>query len=137
MGWRRTAESYSNCSANGATTQGEHLARFGTPWPTEQMADPCMFSSSIDRTGHFIFDQRWIVGIWFGPSGGREFQTSVECDGGFITGRHHQLHRAGPAETCPSKNFIHQLAAYALLAVRRSCPHGDKVRSRCVLLIEG
>jgi len=60
----------------------------------------------------------------------------LEENGRFVVARHHQLQDTRLAPLCPFENFIYQQAAYAMLTVCRGRPHGNKMRSRWIVLVE-
>src|SRR5579872_493507 len=60
----------------------------------------------------------------------------VEGNGGLVDARHHQLHSMSPAQASPGDSLIHYQTTDAPLTVRGSRPHGDQLRTDCIIRIE-
>jgi hypothetical protein len=99
-------------------------------------AGPSEGSYSGKGPNHFVFGQRRIVWIRFGPPRLSESQSPVEHDGRFVIRRDQQLQCKSSASRGPAYYLVYQQTSNAAMPMRRGRPHGNKVCSRHIRLIE-
>ena len=92
--------------------------------------------SSLSQSRHLIFDNGRVIWIGFSSPRPGKSQSLVEADSGLVIARDHQEQSSDVAPMRPAENLRDQEPAYALLTVCRGRPHGNKVCSRRIVLVE-